>query len=199
MVLKLQIVRDDKIVFEMPLSSTDWPREKLADEVEAFEDDFQKISKMFNALANETRFMMMKQLITKENRPINFSDFMRDLDLNPKLVWENTRKLTDGGLLKKIGRGRYRCSEFGETGFIMSLAIKRLIEIFEDFDEFTYPSAWTLDYAHYEQNREYMVKTIRHMMSNYESYYGLLTDYCENQIPKFFHADALIEAIFNES
>jgi hypothetical protein len=72
------------------------------------------------------------------------------------------------------------------------------VEIFEGFDEFTYPSNWTLSFEHYEQNREYMVKSIRHMMDNYESYYGLLTDYCDNQIPKYFHADGLIEVLFNE-
>ena len=81
----------------------------------------------------------------------------------------------------------------------LPLAPRRLsyVEIFEDFDEFTYPSNWTLSFGHYEDNKDQMVKTIRHMMSNYESYYGLLTEYCETQIPKFFHADALIEVLFN--
>ncbi|MFX0135666.1 MAG: hypothetical protein ACFFDN_18625, partial [Candidatus Hodarchaeota archaeon] len=48
-----------------------------------------------------------------------------------------TRKLREGGLLEKVGRGRYRCSEFGETGFIvMSLALKRLIDALEQFENF---------------------------------------------------------------
>ena len=82
----------------------------------------------------------------------------------------------------------------------LPLAPRRLsyVEIFESFGEFTYPSAWTLDYEHYEQNKEYMVKTIRHMMSNYESYFDLLDDYNDIQVPKFFHADNLIEVLFNE-
>ena len=135
MKLKWQLVRDGEIIFEMPLSPMDWPREELANELDAFEEHFQRFSKIFNALSNETRLMMMKRMIAEQNRTTNFTDFMRDLDLNPKLVWENTRKLREGGLLEKIGRGRYRCSEFGGTGFIMvSLVLKRLFEALEDFE-----------------------------------------------------------------
>jgi DNA-binding transcriptional ArsR family regulator len=133
MKLKLQLLRDGEIIFEMPLSFMDWSRDELDNELDGFEEHFQRISKFFTALSNETRLMMMKRLIEEKNRTINFSDFMRDLDLNPKLVWENTRKLTEGGLLTKVGRGRYRCSEFGESGFIIiSLVLRRLIEALEE-------------------------------------------------------------------
>lgn len=134
--MKLQLVRDGEVIFEMPLSPTDWPREQLKNELERSEADFERFSRVFDALSNETRLMMMKRLMEEEDRTINFADFMRDLDLNPKLVWENTRKLREGGLLEKIARGRYRCSDFGETGFMMmNLALRRLIEALEEFEE----------------------------------------------------------------
>ena len=134
--LKWQLVRNGDILFEIPLSPMNWPREELVSALNDFETEFQRFSKIFTALSNETRLMMMKQLIERRNRTINFSEFMRDLHLNPKLVWENTRKLKEGGLVEKIGRGKYRCSEFGETGFIMmSLALRRLIEALEEFDD----------------------------------------------------------------
>ena len=137
MKLKLQLVRDGEIVFDVPLSPIGEPRNELVSELNAFEEHFKWLSKIFHALSNETRLMMMKQLIEKRNHVISFSDFMRDLDLNPKLVWENTRKLSEGGLLEKIDRGRYRCSDFGETGFIlMSLALRWLIEAQENFKSF---------------------------------------------------------------
>ena len=80
---------------------------------------------------------MMKQLLERKNRVITFTDFMRKLELNPKLVWENTRKLRDGGLIVKIGRGRYRCSKFGETSFMMmSLVLRQLLESQEEFESF---------------------------------------------------------------
>ena len=129
MKLKLQLVRDGEIVWEVPLSPKDWSRSRFENELEAFEADFHRFTKIFNALSNETRLLMMKRLIEEEDRTMSFADFMRDLDLNPKLVWENARKLREGGLLKKIGRGRYRCSEFGETGFLLiSIALRRLME-----------------------------------------------------------------------
>ena len=137
MSLKLQLVRDGEIIFEMPLSPMEWSREELGDELNAFEEHFQRFSKIFAALSSKTRLMMMKRLMEEKNRTMNFTDFMHDLHLNPKLVWENTRKLRNGGLLTKIGRGRYRCSEFGETGFIlMSLTLRRLMENLEEFDNF---------------------------------------------------------------
>lgn len=137
MTLKLRLVQDGKTIFEIPLSPLDWPREQLERELDAFEDDFKKFSKIFNAFTNETRFMMMKRIIAEEDQTVNFADFMKDLDLNPKIVWENARKLGEGGLLEKIGRGRYRCSHFGQTGFMMmSLVMKHLVETMIEIEKF---------------------------------------------------------------
>jgi DNA-binding transcriptional ArsR family regulator len=137
MTLKLQLVDDGKVVFQVPLSPMDWSREELVNDLNAFEANFQRYSKLFTALSNETRLRMMKRLIERKKRTVTFTDFMQDLDLNPKLVWENTRKLREGGLLVKIGRNGYRCSEFGETSFMMmSLAFRRLINALDEMDEF---------------------------------------------------------------
>jgi DNA-binding transcriptional ArsR family regulator len=136
MKLKLQLVQDGEIIFEIPLSPMDWSQEHLENEFNAIEEDFQRFSKIFDALAHETRLRMMKLVMEEEDRTLSFSDFMRGLDLNPKLVWENARKLKEGGLLEKVGRGRYRCSEFGESGFIMmSFALKRIRKVLEELKE----------------------------------------------------------------
>jgi DNA-binding transcriptional ArsR family regulator len=137
MKLKLQLVRDGEVLFEIPLSPTDWPREQLEDELDAFETDFQRFSKIFDALSHKTRLRMMKRLMEEEDRTINFADFMRDLNLNPKIVWENARKLREGGLLEKVERGKYRCSEVGQRGFIlMSFALRHLLEALEEMEDF---------------------------------------------------------------
>jgi len=134
MKLKLQLVQDGEILFEMPISPMDWKRKRLENEFKTIEGDFKRFSKIFDALSHETRLRMMKRLMEEEDRTMSFSDFMRDLDLNPKLVWENAKKLKEGGLLEKTGRGRYRCSEFGESGFmIISFALRRLREALEEF------------------------------------------------------------------
>lgn len=133
--LKLQLVQDGKILFEMPLSVADWSREKLENEFLAAEDEFGKFSRLFDALSHETRLRMMRQLLEDENRTLSFADFMRDLNLNPKTVWENSRKLEESGLVTKTGRGQYSCSNLGQTAFIMmSFALRRLMDSLEQDD-----------------------------------------------------------------
>ncbi len=137
MALKLRLVRDGEVLFEIPLSPADWPREQLEDELKEFEGDFQRFAKIFDALSHRTRLQMMKRLVEEEDGMMNFADFMRDLDLNPKIVWENAKKLRDGGFLEKVARGRYRCSEVGQRGFIlMSLALRHLLETLEEIENF---------------------------------------------------------------
>jgi len=137
MSLKLQLVRDKKVILEIPLSPMDWPKEKLETEFEAFEDDFQKFASMFDALSNQTRLRMMRRMLQEEDGTMSFAGFMHDLDLNPKTVWENSRKLSDGGFLKKTGRGTFHCSEFGQSAFMtLSLALRRLLESLEEMENY---------------------------------------------------------------
>jgi DNA-binding transcriptional ArsR family regulator len=131
--LKLQLVRNGKIILEVPLSPMDWPKDQLETEFKAFEEDFQRFSSIFDALSNQTRLKMMRCLIEEEDSTMNFADFMKDLDLNPKTVWENSKKLSDSGFLTKTGRGTYTCSEFGQSAFMtLSLALHRLLNSLEE-------------------------------------------------------------------
>ena len=135
MKLKLQLVRDGEVLFEMPLSPMDWRQEERKVAFQMIEDNFQKLSKLFDALSHETRLRMMMHLVEEEDRTLSFADFMHNLNLNPKIVWENSKKLKEGGLLRKTGRGRYRCSEFGQTAFMMmSLALRQLMETVEEIE-----------------------------------------------------------------
>jgi hypothetical protein len=137
MEMKLQLVKDGEIIFEMPFSPNNWPRKELEVVLESLEEDFGKFSKIFDAFSNMTRLRMMRRLIEEEDRTMSFAEFMRDLDLNPKLVWENARKLREGGLLQKTERGKYRCSEFGQRTFMMmNLALRHLQEKLREFEEF---------------------------------------------------------------
>jgi DNA-binding transcriptional ArsR family regulator len=129
-------VKDGKVLFEVPLSMNDWPKERLENELTSFEEEFDKFSRLFDALSNETRLRMMKRLFEEEDRNIGFGDFMKDLDLNPKIVWESTKKLRASGFLVKSEDGKYRCSELGEAQFLMlSLALRRLLQAMQEFEE----------------------------------------------------------------
>jgi len=136
MKLRLLLVGDGKVLFEVPLSMNDWPKERLENELTSFEEEFDKFSRLFDALSHETRLRMMKRLFEDEDRKIGFGDFMKDLDLNPKIVWESTKKLRESGLLVKSEDGKYRCSELGEAQFLMlSLALRRLLQAMREFEE----------------------------------------------------------------
>ena len=132
MTLKLRLVRDGKTLFEVPLSPEGWSKQALEEELNETGDSFKRLSQVFSALSHETRLRMMSRLVEADDRTLSFADFMQDLDLNPKIVWENSRKLEEGGLLEKTSRGKYACSEFGETFMMMSLAMRRLIESLEE-------------------------------------------------------------------
>jgi DNA-binding HxlR family transcriptional regulator len=133
---KLRLVGDHKVLFEVPLSPVDWPKGELESEFEAAEEDFERFSRIFDALSHETRLKMMRCLVEDEDGTMSFANFMRDLNLNPKIVWENSRKLEEGGLVEKTGRGQYSCSDFGQKAFLMmSLALHRLIESLEEMED----------------------------------------------------------------
>jgi hypothetical protein len=126
-------MRGDKVILDLPLSILDWQKEQLFTEFEAFEEDFKRISCMFEALSNITRIKMMRKLVEEEDQTMNFADFIHELNLNPKTVWENSRKLKDGGFLKKTSRGTYHCSEFGQSAFLtLSLILRQILCSIED-------------------------------------------------------------------
>ena len=136
MKLRLLLVGNGKVLFEVPLSMEDWPKERLENELTSFEEEFDRFSRLFDALSHETRLRMMKRLFEDEDRKIGFGDFMKDLDLNPKIVWESTKKLQNSGFLVKSEDGKYRCSELGEAQFLMlSLALRRLLQAMQQFEE----------------------------------------------------------------
>jgi len=133
MKLKLQLLKDNKVVFEMPLSMGEWPRDRLESELDSFEQELGRFTRLFDALSHETRFRMMKRLFENDDLTLGFADFMKDLDLNPKIVWEGTRKLREGGLLTKSSDGKYRCSDPAVAEFLMlSLALRRLLKAMEE-------------------------------------------------------------------
>ena len=84
MTLKLQLVENGKVISQIPLSPMDRSREELVNDLNVFETNLQRYSKLFTALSTETRFRMMKRLIERKKRTVTFTAFMQDLDLNPQ-------------------------------------------------------------------------------------------------------------------
>jgi DNA-binding transcriptional ArsR family regulator len=136
MTLKIQLVQDNKILFEIPLTIEHWARDHLENELTNFENEFDRFSKLFHALAHQNRLRMMTKLFEEDDQTLGFSDFMKDLSLNPKIVWESTKKLREGGLLTKSKDGKYRFSTHGQAEFLMlSLALRRLLQTLRELEE----------------------------------------------------------------
>ena len=133
MSLKLKLVQGNKVILEMPLSTLDWPKEQLETEFKAFEEDFEKFSNVFGALSNITRIKMLRKILEKKDRTMNFAGFMHDLDLNPKTVWEHSKKLIDAGFLRKTSRGTFQCSECEQSTFLtLSLVLSQILDALEE-------------------------------------------------------------------
>jgi DNA-binding transcriptional ArsR family regulator len=136
MKLRLLLAKDDKIIYEIPLLADNWPKDSLENELNALETEFDRFSGFFDALSNRTRLLIMKRLFQNEDLTLGFADLMKDLDLNPKTVWESTRKLRQSGLLEKSEEGKYRCHQAGQAEFLMvSLALRRLLQAVEELEE----------------------------------------------------------------
>jgi len=136
MKLRLLLVKDNEVLSEIPLSLEEWPRKSLEDELESFEKEFDQFSKLFNALAHQNRLRIMKRLFEDEDVTLGFLELMKDLDLNPKIVWESTKKLRESGLLVKSENGKYSCSRHGQAEFLMiSIALRRLLQILTELEE----------------------------------------------------------------
>jgi len=134
--LKISLMKDNDLLFEIPLSMEDWPRDNLKDELASVEEEFEKLSRLFDALSHQTRLRMMKRLFEDEDLTLGFTDFMKDLTLNPKIVWESAKKLRESGLLVKSDNGKYHCSELGQAEFLMvSIALRRLLQILTELEE----------------------------------------------------------------
>jgi predicted transcriptional regulator len=134
MSLKLLLVRNDEIIMELPLSTEAWAQDTLQQELNAFEDEMERFTKLFDALSHRTRLKMVKRLFEQDDDSLGFTDFTRELGLNPKIVWQNAKKLCDGGIMRKGQNGKYGFSETGKAQFItVSLVLKHLQEIFDNF------------------------------------------------------------------
>jgi len=131
--LKLLLKKNGEVLFEMPLSMEEWTKQGLERELAFSETELDKFSKLFDALSHGTRLKMMTRLLEEDDMTLGFGEFMRDLGLNPKTVWESTRKLQESGLLVKSEDGKYHASESGAAGFLLlSLALRRVFKAMEE-------------------------------------------------------------------
>ena len=127
------LVEDDRVLLELPLSARGWDRSELMTEFEGLDRDLERFSMLFNALSNAGRIRMMSTFFEEVGRPLGFTELMNELRMNPKVVWDGTRRLRQTGFIEKDDDGRYRTTRDGEAQFLMvSIALRRLLQILEE-------------------------------------------------------------------
>jgi len=130
--LKLMLMEDDRILLELPLSARGWDRDELRMELDALDRDMDRVSGLFRALSNAGRLRMMRALLDELDRPLAFTELMNGLGMNPKVVWDSTRRLRQIGFIEKDEEGRYCPTREGEAQFLLvSVAVRRLLQILE--------------------------------------------------------------------
>ncbi|MFQ5711917.1 MAG: winged helix-turn-helix domain-containing protein [Candidatus Geothermarchaeales archaeon] len=133
--LKLRLVEDGKILFEIPISPEDWVGDDLRHECHRFVEEVEEISKVFDAFTNDKRVRMMRSLLEDDDFMLSFNDFLKDLNMNPKSVREHAERLSEAGFLEHPDRGKYRLSELGRRRFITAgLALRRILQFLDDYE-----------------------------------------------------------------
>jgi len=130
--LKLMLVEDDKVLWEIPLNARQWDRRSLSREFDEMEGEMARFESLFNALANRGRMRMMRSFFRTTDRSMGFTELMNELGMNPKIVSDSTKRLRRSGFIEKDDEGRYRTTRNGEAQFLMmSVAMRRMLEILE--------------------------------------------------------------------
>ncbi|MEM2136894.1 MAG: winged helix-turn-helix domain-containing protein [Candidatus Methanomethylicia archaeon] len=129
MELKIQLVRDGEVIWELPITS------KTYATIDDVWNRCEEIAEIFEALSHETRIKMLMKLMEEYPEPVSFAEIMREFDLNPKIVWENIRKLSVIGILEKSDRGRYQCSKNGRILFTtLALTLTKIMELLNELE-----------------------------------------------------------------
>lgn len=131
--LKLMLVEDGKVLLEMPLSMKSWDRRELKQELDGFEEQIESMSGLFRVLSNEGRMRMMSAFFESEDRNMAFTELMNELGMNPKLIWDSTKRLSRSGLIEKDDEGRYLPTREGEAQFlVLGVAMRHIMQILRE-------------------------------------------------------------------
>ncbi|MGQ9515223.1 MAG: hypothetical protein ACUVTL_09310 [Thermoproteota archaeon] len=131
--LKLQLVKDNKIIFEMPLGIHEWDQRRLEKEIEEIEEEIGAIERLHDLFSNRTRIKMLCE-ITKRYDP-RFTDLMEELDTNQKVIYDSLQKMMKYDLVERVERHprnvHYRLSQLGFASILMCAATQRVLEEIE--------------------------------------------------------------------
>jgi len=129
--LKLQLLKDGKVLFEMPLGMDEWDRRELEEEIEEIEEEINNVEELHDLYSNKTRIKMLCE-ITRSLDP-RFTDLMEELDTNQKIIYDSLQKMIKNDLVERVERHprnvHYRLSQLGFASILMCAATQRVMGI----------------------------------------------------------------------
>jgi len=126
--LELRLVKDDRILFSVPV----WdPQGPLEIQPEMDDEDFMELANLYSIAANGRRLRMMSELMRRGE--MRFSD-MLEFAVNPKLVRDCMEPMLKAGLVVHDNRREpYRPSELGTAlAIAMTTGMERLLQALEE-------------------------------------------------------------------
>ena len=130
MTLKLQLVRDNKVIYEIPLEMSSWTRGRIEEELELVESQIERVSAIHEMLSSRTRIRMLNSII--QNMDVRFSDLMNQLDANQKIVNENLQRLRSRRMISRHETNprevHYTASRLGVASLLMMTALHRVMD-----------------------------------------------------------------------
>jgi DNA-binding HxlR family transcriptional regulator len=130
MALKLQLVKGNKVIHEMPLEMSDWTRGEIKEELRLLERRIGKVRAIHEMLSSETRIRMLNSII--RNMDVRFSELMYELNVNQKIVNENLERMRNLHLVNRHEKNprevHYSASRLGFGSFLAMVAIRRVME-----------------------------------------------------------------------
>ena len=132
--LKLQLVRDDDVVLEIPLDVSGSDRGEMRSLLRMAEHDFERAHAIHDILSSRTRMRLLDEMVRNFDR--RFSELMEALDANQKVVSENLGRLRDAGLVERVARAprdvHYVPSRLGFASLMASAAMCRILDEIEE-------------------------------------------------------------------
>ena len=133
MTLKVQLVRDGKVIAEVPLEREEWDEEDLESELREFESSLESATEIHDMFSNETRTKMLCEMIRTSDR--RFSELMDVLDANQKTVNENLKRMVKHRLVKRVqekpGEVHYVPTNIGFASTLACMMMRRVLDELE--------------------------------------------------------------------
>ncbi len=132
--LRIHLIKDGKVIFDLPLEPEEWEWERLHGELDSLERDLSEIRAIHDILSNETRFRMICEMVRRSDS--RFSELMERVDANQKIISESLRRMVERSMVQRVERNprevHYLLSRIGFASFISCLTMRRIIQELDD-------------------------------------------------------------------